>query len=77
MLITLPENSNTVKTSFTVQCFSKGEGEGGVLSSHPCTEEGQIEKSDVSYQTCCTLRATTWKLWVLVTANWIPSGTKV
>lgn len=44
------------------------EGERGrrsVLSSHPCTEEGQIEKSDVSYQTCCVLRAMTLKLWVL------------
>lgn len=54
-----------------------GRGRRSVLSSHPCTEEGQIEKSDVSYQTCCVLRAMTWKLWVLVTANWIPSGTKV
>lgn len=40
-----------------------GRGRRSVLSSHPCTEEGQIEKSDVSYQTCCVLRATTWKLW--------------
>lgn len=36
------------------------EGERGrrsVLSSHPCTEEGQIEKSDVSYQIRCVLKS--------------------
>lgn len=47
MLITLPENKNTVKTIFTVHSLKKGERGGGVCSaaSHPCTEEGQVEKS--------------------------------
>lgn len=47
MLITLPENKNTVKTIFTVHSLKKGGKGGGVCwaASHPCTEEGQVEKS--------------------------------
>lgn len=37
-----------------------------MLSSHPGTEEGQVIKSDMSYQTCCVLRAMTLKLRVLL-----------
>lgn len=52
--------------SFHCTMLIEGErGRRSVLSSHPCTEEGQIEKSDVSYQTCLVLGTTTWKLWVL------------
>lgn len=43
----------------------KGRGRRSMLSSHQCTEEGQIEKSHISYQTWCILRTMTLKLWIL------------
>lgn len=77
MLITLPENSNTVRTSFTVQRLARGPGREECVGQPSLYCRGAGRKTpDVSYQTGCLLRATTPELWVLLlfTAKGIPSG---
>lgn len=67
MLITLLENSNTVKT---IHCTTLKEGEKGrrsVLSSQPSLYWRGADRKilDMSYQTCFVLRTITLKFWIM------------
>lgn len=81
MRITLPKNKNTVKTIFTVHSLKKGKGGGGVCwaASHPCTEEGQVEKN-LRYgatKSGLTFKTIAFEVLIFVISfitKWLPSG---